>query len=89
MTEWDRAPAGVERQSAARGWSFREEAPGVVILAAALGLWVLVLAGIAAPLGDGLARLRGRAPEAAAPACPVPAGAIASAAPAAGGQACR
>jgi hypothetical protein len=47
-----------------------------------VALWVLVLAGVAAPLGDALARIDARAARTPAPqACPVPAGALASAAP--------
>jgi hypothetical protein len=67
----------------------REAAAGLAAPAAALALWALVLAGVASPLGAALARLdaTGRAPPA-APAglagrtpCPVPPGALASAAP--------
>lgn len=58
------------------------DAAGVLAaLVAAAALWVLVLAGVAAPLGDALARIDAAAARNAAPqACPVPAGALASAA---------
>ena len=88
VTDFDGTDGGVERErAAARGSGLRHEAAGLLALAAALGLWVLVLAGIAAPLGEGLARLHAPAP-AATPACPVPSGALAVAPRAAGAAVC-
>jgi hypothetical protein len=66
-------------RTAARRWSPWDEAGGLLALAAAVGLWAAVLAGVAAPLGGAHARLDARTPPA-APACATPPGALASAA---------
>jgi hypothetical protein len=65
-------------------------AAGLLPLAAALALWVWVLLGALAPLSAALARIDGSAREpAAAPACPLPPGALASAASAVDPPSCR
>ncbi len=75
-----RVPAGtaMERTLARRGSPWHEVL-GVLALVTALALWGVMLAGVAAPLGDALARLDGGGPGA-PPACPVPPEAVASAA---------
>jgi hypothetical protein len=56
-----------------------EGAGGLLAIAAALALWAIVLAGVAAPLGQTLARLESARREPAPLTCPVPEGALASA----------
>ena len=78
-----RNPQGT-RTTAEGGWRW-QDAAGLAAPAVALALWVLLLAGIAAPLGEALGRIDGARPptptRAAAPEpCPLPAGALASAA---------
>jgi len=75
-TNRDLAGVELERTRARRGnaWS---EAGLVAALAAAVALWVVVLAGVAAPLGSALARLD---PPPAPPGCAPPPEAVASAA---------
>ncbi|HET8541865.1 MAG TPA: hypothetical protein VFL83_18450 [Anaeromyxobacter sp.] len=85
-----RVPAGTGPRRS--GWW--EHAGGLAPIAAAIALWVFVVAGVAAPLNAALSRLdAGRAavpPGAAAePPCPVPAGALASAVPDRTGERCR
>jgi hypothetical protein len=75
----------------ARRWNPWREVVGVLPLAVAVGLWVVVVAGVTAPLGDALARLEEPRPSdavahveepkpgTAPPACAIPPDAIASA----------
>ncbi len=77
-------PSTKTRAQAASRWL--ADAGGLAAaIGAAVALWALVVAGIASPLGAALARLDGhRAPRpaqaASADPCPLPAGALASAA---------
>jgi uncharacterized iron-regulated membrane protein len=47
----------------ARRWNPWREVVGVLPLAVAVGLWVVVVAGVTAPLGDALARLEAPRPS--------------------------
>ena len=77
-------------RTARRRWSVWKDAMGLLPVAAALALWVWVLAGVMAPLGHALARLdAGRESAAPALACPMPPGALASASGAADLRRCR
>ncbi len=76
---WTRAEVRMERTLARRGSPW-EAVGGALPIVAALALWALMLAGVAAPLGDALAHLdRPSRPEPAQPACAVPPGALAAA----------
>lgn len=80
MQRTGRSPTGAElERTLARSGSGWQEAGLVAALAAAVALWIGVLAGIAAPLGGVLARLD--APPRPAPSCETPPGALASATP--------
>lgn len=90
MTGPKRTPAGsgMEQTRARRQSPWHEAAGLLVALAAAVGLWVLVVAGVAVPLGDALARLEAPRPPA-PPACETPPHALASVArPAPAGPSC-
>jgi len=89
MTGSKRAPtgAGMERTLARRGSAWHGIS-GVLALAAALALWVVVIAGVAAPLSDALARLDAQRPDAPAT-CAVPPDAVASAVPPPSTRPCR
>ncbi len=86
MMRSERGLSEVERTWARRtgGWG---DAAGLLPIAVALALWVIVVIGIAAPLGDAVARLDARSQP--PPDCATPSNAIASATPAPPVVACR
>jgi hypothetical protein len=87
-------PAETEGREERRGGGWWADAGGLVAPLVALVLWIVVVAGIAAPLGAALVRMDARraapAPAMAEQApCPLPPGALASAARAGERARCR